>query len=309
MEDLDLLRAHVEGRLDAADGDRLRARLDADPALRELLAEYRAVHAATAAAPPPASGATFEGVLARAAPRRVWRIAIPLAAAAALVLALQTGEPQEPLVLRAVPLAPPAPAAQAAPPALLADYAPVADGRLRFLGDLPAAREVAAFTGLPLLLYVHVPGCPLCTHVERDVFGDARVRAAAAGFVLAEMDWFRARDGVLGGAGYEGPLLLVEKSDGARVEKLRALVPAGDLARDLGDARLEAGGGAVDWARLKGLAARLRDADRAAPGERLRAWREVAAADPEGPLGACASARADAMAADAHAALAYARGR
>jgi hypothetical protein len=196
----DDFRDLLDGRLDATETARLRSLINADPVLSSKFEAYSAVHAATAAyAPAPATSVTFERLDAARRTARVRRLRPWMAAAAALLLvaaglaAHQHFTPPT-VVLRAIPLhAPEIPAAGAeAVPALLADWRPVADGKLRWLPTIDEGRAVARVTGRPLLLWIYHPTCPICMEWDRTSFRDPEVLSGADDFVPVRVNAMKA---------------------------------------------------------------------------------------------------------------------
>jgi hypothetical protein len=196
----DDFRDLLDGRLDEADGARLRAHINADPALAAAFESYAAVHAATGAAPPaPASAVTFERLDAARRGDRIRRLRPWMAAAAALLLvagglAAQRRFTPHTVVLRAIPLrAPDVPADSGATvPSLLADWRPVADGKMRWLPTLDDGRAVARAIGRPILLWVYHPTCPICVEWDRTSFRDAGVQGEADEFVPVKLNVMKA---------------------------------------------------------------------------------------------------------------------
>lgn len=186
----DDFRDLLDGRLDPSEAARVRALINSDPALAAGFESYAAVHAATTCAPAaPATSVTFERVDAARRGGRVRRLRPWMAAAAALLLvagglAAQQHFKPHTVVLRAIPLhAPDLPAAGDTVPALLADWRPVADGRVKWLPTLDEGRAVARVTGRPVLLWVYFPTCPICQEWDRTSFRDSDVLSDASEFV------------------------------------------------------------------------------------------------------------------------------
>jgi len=99
----EMLHDYFDGRLAPDEAARFERALDADPQLRERLRELRELDAALETLPGYRAPADFTARVLEAARRRrtplVLRIALPLAAAAALLLAVFLAEPktEEPL--------------------------------------------------------------------------------------------------------------------------------------------------------------------------------------------------------------------
>ena len=195
----------LDGRLDPAEAARLRALINADPALSTGFDAYAPVHAATGAdAPAPATSLTFERLDAARRASRIRRLAPWMAAAAALLLvavgvaALRPSAPRT-LALKAIPLLPAAiPAGpEVAMPALLADWRPVADGKVRWLASVDEGRAVARVVGRPMLLWVYYPSCPVCVEWDRNSFGDEEVQRLAGEFVPVRLNAEKAPPEIL----------------------------------------------------------------------------------------------------------------
>jgi hypothetical protein len=181
--------------LDAAAAERLRARIAGDPALSAAFETWQLVHAATAWAPEvPACTLTFERVDAARRADRVRRLRPWLAAAAALLLAAagiaafhlresQVAVHADLLVADVGPSAEPP-----SPPALLAGYRPVADGRVRWIDSLETGREVARVVRRPIFVWVYHPTCPLCVGWDRGAFRDPQLEAKVAEFVPVRLN-------------------------------------------------------------------------------------------------------------------------
>jgi hypothetical protein len=88
-------------------------------------------------------------------------------------------------MLRAIPLQPgplpPEPGTSV--PAMLADWRPVADGKVRWLPTIDEGRAVARATDHPILLWVYHPDCPVCIQWDRTSFRDAEVLNGVGEFV------------------------------------------------------------------------------------------------------------------------------
>ena len=189
--DFDDFRDLLDGRLDAAETARLRSLINADPVLASAFDAYAAVHAATSTGPlAPASSVTFERLDAARRTARLRRLRPWIASAAALLLvaaglAAHRHFTPPTVTLRAIPLhAPQVPAAAgAAVPALLADWRPVADGKVRWLPTLDEGRAVAGATDRPILLWIYHPSCPICIEWDRTSFRDPEVLTGATDFV------------------------------------------------------------------------------------------------------------------------------
>ena len=161
----DDVHALVSGTLSPEEEQRLRERCETDPRLRALLAEYREVHALTAAGdeePPPCRTA-FGDVMGALEPHRAWRMDLRRtwrAVAAVLVLAVggafliraisdrshrsAGGEAGRPLQLAAIRLrAEAAPEKEPEVPEVLAEYRPVENGEIPGEGSLPMTSTIA----------------------------------------------------------------------------------------------------------------------------------------------------------------------
>jgi hypothetical protein len=246
----DDFQALLDGRLDAAAAARLRARIDADPALRAEFDAYRDVHAFTASAvgSAPVCDVSFERLdgarrAARMRRLRPWlAIAATLLVAAAGVAAYVHARPSV-VELHAIRLTETAaPATVREIPAMLATYRPIKDGRVNWLASLPDARAVSRATGRPLFVWVYHRECPMCIELDRDAMRDGDVQAEAEKFVPVKIDVMSAPAEVQRWLAAGWPYLATQTADGKRIvefagemdaAKIRAaLARADDAAKD-----------------------------------------------------------------------------
>lgn len=242
ISDFDRLRAWAEGKLSPEQSAELECELARNGTLRKMAEDLRDVWALTAVrlGHTPSTDLTVETIFARLAreerddaTRRRWRrvagLAAALAAAAGIAFViLHRGASQAhtnsagPVVLQAIRLDDAPPASDSAVPAildqeleLLADYAPVESGQIRWLDSLDAGTATARATGRPLFLFGFYPGCPWCAEMRADALSDPTVqklfeRFVPVGLDLTQIDRDTAID--LMGRGY--PFLEVEDADG-----------------------------------------------------------------------------------------------
>lgn len=199
--DLDRLYDLAAGRLPDDERAALAARLAVEPDLAATWADLDAVLRAGEEPVPPCDVPFERLVLTDAAPRATWRAWIPLAAAAAVLVALgvwsfsgdaRPARPQGPVRLEAIamaaadlPVAPDGAFAGVGLPAAALGYAPAGPRGLRFVDGLADGRRLAAASGRPLLVFLFEPFCPLCKELEATTFRDPGLSAAADPFVFA----------------------------------------------------------------------------------------------------------------------------
>jgi hypothetical protein len=290
----DRIRAFARGDLGPAEAARLEADFAADPGLRAAAEEYREVHRLTgpAAETGPTSALAFEDVIADGTASGSRRRVLGWAAAAAALLAatwvvagdlLNGPSTSEPLRLAAIRLESPlAPAAEApAIPATLADYRPVADGRIRWLGSEDEVRAIARATGRPILLYATFPGCPMCRDIEAGPLRDAKVLGLVASFVPYRLNVAERGNAVAREYFEKGwPYLEVEAPDGFPLHPFPGPQDAAAFAANLeeGLATPRAKEPSISWEEANARAARLVRANEAEAAGRLAEALEAHAA-------------------------------
>lgn len=225
--DFDRLRDAALGRLSPAEQAELDARRLADPELDAAARDLADVLSAGEEPCPPCT-LPFERIAAAAGlaprPRLLPRLLLAGAVAAGIVatfLLRDDPAPERPaatgpVALAALSLAEP-PATEPLPPSA-ADYAPVGSGGLAFVDGVAEGRALAAAVGRPLLVFVHVPDCPICRELRRSAFHDAALAKAAEGFVLADVDVSRSEEDLLGDVKAGWPPFVAFTSDGRRVD-------------------------------------------------------------------------------------------
>lgn len=241
----DDFEALLDGRLDAAAAGRLKARLDADPALRAEFDAYREVHAFTAPAvgSAPSSSVSFERLDAARRAERARRLRPWLAAAATLLIAaagVAAFVRSRPTVveLRAIDLDVALSARRIVdvPPAL-ASYRPVRDGRLNWVASLDEGRALGRATGRRLFVWVYHPDCPMCVELDHGAMSDRGVQEEAAKFVPVRIDVMAASKEVHGWLRAGWPYLAAQTADGERLvefageedaAKIRAALASGE---------------------------------------------------------------------------------
>jgi hypothetical protein len=203
---LDRLRARAEGRLPPVEAQRLERELEADPRLRELAAEFEAIHSLTGAGelPVPACELTYEDLApqlpiswpsARPTPlRRVAAAAgIALLAGAGAFVWTSGEATAAPLVLKAIELEAEAVADAGPdptpPPAVSLDFDPRGADGVRWIADLEDAVWLADATGRPLLVYGSIQGCILCATLDDEVFNDPQVLDLFERYVPVRIDF------------------------------------------------------------------------------------------------------------------------
>lgn len=271
---IDEFFALANGSLAPEEERRLRERCAADPRLRAALEEYLEVHALTepgAAAVPPCrlEFAEVESALATRVRRGVLRRFVRIAAAVlvlvvgGLYLSRVTTEGTGPgdagaVALRAIPLS----TEEVAPPSgeaaeTLANYSPVEDGKIRWISSYEAARTAARLGSRPVFLYIYHPTCPYCLKMDRSTFTDPEVVRRMAEFVPAHVDVRSLPRELVPFVRKGWPYLGVVGADGGALLDFPGLKGPGELATDLDEALRRAGGPALDWERVRALAARL----------------------------------------------------
>lgn len=318
--DLDLVRAFVDGRLGAAAREAFAARLDAEPALAELVARYGEVAAwpeplvaETAVRPEdlpldvPAPQASAPGVA-----RRVAIAAVAVLAIGAGAVALARRTPSEgPLALEAIrdPLADAGPLASPIP-ALAASYVPVVASRVQFIDEFEAARRVARLAERPTFVYLHYPGCPVCAEFESTTLRDARTLGATDAYVLAKVDARRIPPELAPLLEkLEGwPLFVVIDATGASVDSFGGPVAAEALAARLEKDAASGRANAPGWTAVHTAVRALRAADAATmPAAKLAALDGVGSFEPSSPIAIAARARREAVGREAGETFAAAR--
>lgn len=317
----DRLRAYLDGALD----ERGRADIERDPALVERVRTMQAAFAGTDAldAAAPAPRTTFEALAMRRAREDRRRFVRRAAAAAVLAFAIgwcawrALGPVDAGVVeLETLPLELHDVAEPPRVPELLADYAPVRDGRVQFLRSLDDARAVAAAVGRPVLLFGFVEGCPWCSELQGGPFLDPRFQALAERTVPVAIDLL-AVDDALSAPLFERGYPVLELQDASGATELVLSGPPGtvDLVRGLtrGLERSEQGKPALAWTEANDLARKLVSSSFAERQGRLStAWTlfdELARRGGELALGAQGRAGLARIAADARRELADALAR
>lgn len=314
----DRVRALADGHLDGAVAARVRAEIAADPALRAFYEEWLLVAGLTAsidtvpectatapAAPvppvasPAISAAARETRRTSSAPRRRFAPWISVAAAA-LLAAVAWGvatRDSGPVAIVAPELrgllASAAPVVSTEPDepdaallARLASFEPSADGGIAWIDDWDAANALARASGKPLLVYVHVEGCPYCAEFDRHVWPDATVRAAAEQFVPARVDALRAPERFADVFDVDRwPYVAVIDGDGEMIHEFGGRRKAADMRTQIGRGAAKATerrAGRPSWEAVRRASkAVLRGDDARAAGrfgEALLAYRDGASA-------------------------------
>ena len=285
---LDRIRDLVDGRLDPAAADAVLAEIAADPALRSEFDAYQEVHALTAAASAvPPCEVEFDALSGGGAnvPRTTvlrfrWRWAVAAAVLAAAALGagaslLRTPQPREvALAVLASPEGAPTVDDGLADPVLpetLSDFRAAADGRMRWVEDYEEGVVLAKATGLPMLVFVHFPGCPMCVELESETFGDAAVQERADAFVPLRIDAREAPKEFMPRYEKGWPYVAAIDGDGEVLEEFPGVRPAPDMATHLASA---AGAAAkrhprADAAGIRAAVAALRRGDDARASGRL----------------------------------------
>jgi hypothetical protein len=202
--DFDRLRAWMEERLSPSEAADLERAIANNPELRALAAEMRDVWALTAVSlgSVPPTRLTAESVLALDVERtraRRWRRVAAIAATIAaligigyLVAARRDRAPKRetPLVLQSIP----SEAAVAAPSLfeqdaeLLASYAPVENGEIRWLDSLETGRALASAAGRPVFVFGGAATCPWCIEMRAEALRDPAVVELFRNFVPVQLD-------------------------------------------------------------------------------------------------------------------------
>ncbi|MFO0933527.1 MAG: thioredoxin family protein [Planctomycetota bacterium] len=321
--DLDLLYDLAAGRL--ADDERaaLEARLAVEPELAATWADLDAVLRAGEEPVPPCDVPFERLVLTDAPPRATWRAWLPLAAAAALLLALgvrsfsrdaRPGRPQGPVRLEAVAMAAadlPAAAdgafAGVGLPAAALGYAPAGPRGLRFLDRLADGQRLAAASGRPLVVFLFEPSCPLCKQLEATTFRDPGLASAADPFVLARVRASGEGAALLEAHAIGWPVFVLYGVDGREVSTFAGTPNVATLRDALGKV---AGPdlAPVPWPTVRATARALREAEIARDAhERDGALDRAKALAVDPPLAAAVAAATRAASAPAARALRAAR--
>ncbi len=313
----DRVRALAEGCLTEPAAGVVRAEIAADPALRAFYEEWLLVVEMTAcadvvpectAAAPSVDAAGVPSPSARrlrAAPASPRRRFVPWmsVAAAALVAAVVWGVATRdtgPVSIVAPELRTLAASVAdvgtepAEPDASvlerLASFEPGAAGKIDWIDDWDAATALARASGKPLLVYVHVDGCPYCADLDTNVWPDAAVRAAAGEFVPARVDALKAPDRFADVFNLDAwPYVAVIDGDGETLHEFGGRRKASDMKSQITRgaekaAERHASRPSWDTVRRASKAVLKGDAARGAGrlGEALVAYRAGAAADAAG---------------------------
>lgn len=218
----DRVRALAEGRLAEPAAGLVGAEIAADPALRAFYEEWLLVVEMTACvdvvpectvAAPSVDAASAPSSSARrlravpASPRRrfaPWMSVAAAALVAAVVWGVATRDtgpvsivaPElRGLVADASAVVTPEPGEpDAAVLERLASFEPSVAGKIAWIDDWEAATALARASGKPLLVYVHVDGCPYCAELDKNVWPDAAVKVAAGELIPARVDALKAPD-------------------------------------------------------------------------------------------------------------------
>jgi hypothetical protein len=320
--DLDLVRARATGALPLSLEAEVERRLRTDPEFARLAAVYAVVHDATDDEVPPRPALPAPEFRPEAPAMRL----LPRIAAAAALAALAVGSwvaarrarevdaLRDPVALHAIamdaPRPDPSPADALSPSdlAFLAAYETHGAAGLRTVEGFARGLALARGADVPLLVYLHYPGCPVCAEVETGPLLDERVARAASGFLVARQDVSEAPRHLVEGL-RAMPSFVVVSPEGERLDLVPSPSTADALVRVLSTEAQEAGVSARrPWSAVRDAAGFLRGArDVADPARRRALLEKAAAADPAGALGARARAEAALAAGDARAALEEAR--
>lgn len=327
---LDRVRDLVDGRLAPAEAEAVRAEIAGDADLRAAFEEFRDVHALTApAAVVPKCTLEFADLsggsdVASARSRRLrpvwpWSIAAAALAAVALGAGVSLLRPAEPREVELVLLATPE-SADALPesaestelPASLGDFRAAADGKMRWVADYGEGVALARASGLPMLVYIHFPGCPMCSEMDGATFGDGAVQERAAAFVPLRVDVREAPEEYEKRLRKGWPYVAAVDADGEVLEEFPGMRPAPDMAERLAHASAEATKRRVrpDAGAIRAAVASLRRGDEARAAGRLgEAWTAYSDAGSRGAglVSEVAAKAARALRRDAAAALAKAK--
>lgn len=271
--DIDWVRAYVEGRLASSERAAFARRLEAEPELAESVERYTEV-AAWPVETVPTSAVRFED-LALEAPRpagSVHRLTPRHVAVAAGVLIAFVGgyfaltqrspsapDPSGPIVLAAIEAPGPALDAGTVPAAastLAESYEPVLDRHVRFVEGIEDARRIATLARRPIVVFVHLDGCPACAEMDRTTFRDDRVLSLAPGFVFAKVsatvvDATLALPAELGlGELRDWPTYAIFDAGGVRLDVFGGIMDAAKFASRLSEAAGKTASGVPAWQKV-----------------------------------------------------------
>jgi hypothetical protein len=153
----------------------------------------------------------------------------------------------------------------------LADFRPTVDGAVRWVANYEEGRSLARASGLPMLVYLHFPACPMCIELDRRTFADGAVQERAAAFVPLRIDVREAPEEYEPRLRRGWPYMAAVDADGQVIEEFPGEMRAAVLAKRLGDAAdaAERRSARPDWSEVRAATTALRRGDDARGAGRL----------------------------------------